>query len=158
MTFSKIWNWGAWCSSGCAPSVQLNKVYSMCLLLAPPPCRNEPLQWPDWISVMVSGVIFSYGNNSIRPKRRYWISANTRTLSNSFSLTQWADWISVTVSAPFSVMAITRAETCLCSGWPSIWNGLLLSIHSLHRTFSQAFLSQLKVVLFGRAGVGSASE
>ena len=29
---------------------------------------------------------------------------------------------------------------------------------SLPRTFSQAFLSQLKVVLFGRVGVGSASE
>ena len=41
---------------------------------------------------------------------------------------------------------------------PSIWNGLPLSIRSLPRTFSQAFLSQLKVVLFGRVGVGSASE
>jgi len=32
---------------------------------------------------------------------------------------------------------------------PSIWNGLLLSIRKLHnyRTFSQAFLSQLRVVL-----------
>src|SRR6218665_819268 len=33
-----------------------------------------------------------------------------------------------------------------------------LSISSLPRTFSQGFLSQVKVVLFGRCGVGSASE
>ena len=39
-----------------------------------------------------------------------------------------------------------------------IMNGLPLSIRSLPRTFSQAFLSQLKVVLFGRAGVRSSSE
>src|SRR6218665_3227418 len=32
--------------------------------------------------------------------------------------------------------------------YPSIWNGLPLSIRSLPRTFSQAFLSQFKVVLF----------
>src|SRR6218665_2713491 len=30
--------------------------------------------------------------------------------------------------------------------------------HSLERTLSQTFLSQLKAVLFGRVGVGSASE
>src|SRR6218665_2739317 len=41
---------------------------------------------------------------------------------------------------------------------PSIWNGLPLSIRSLPRTLSQTFLSQLKAVLFGRVGVGSASE
>ena len=41
---------------------------------------------------------------------------------------------------------------------PTIWNGLPLSIRSLLRTLSQTFLSQLKAVLFGRAGVGSASE
>src|SRR6218665_3585867 len=28
-----------------APSVQLNKVFSICLLHAPPPCRNVPLKW-----------------------------------------------------------------------------------------------------------------
>jgi len=28
-----------------APPVQLNKVFSICLLHAPPPCRNVPLQW-----------------------------------------------------------------------------------------------------------------
>jgi len=31
-------------------------------------------------------------------------------------------------------------------------------IRSLNRTLSQTFLSQLKAVLFGRVGVGSASE
>src|SRR6218665_1453174 len=41
---------------------------------------------------------------------------------------------------------------------PSIWNGLPLSIRSLPRTVSQTFLSQLKVVLVGRPGVGSTSE
>ena len=41
---------------------------------------------------------------------------------------------------------------------PSIWNGLPLSIRSLPRTLSQTLLSQLKAVLFGRVGVGSASE
>ena len=41
---------------------------------------------------------------------------------------------------------------------PSIWNGLPLSIRSLPRNLSQTFLSQLKAVLFGRVGVGSASE
>ena len=41
---------------------------------------------------------------------------------------------------------------------PSIWNGLPLSIRSLPRTLSQTFLSQPKAVLFGRVGVGSASE
>ena len=41
---------------------------------------------------------------------------------------------------------------------PSIWNGLPFSIRSLPRTLSQTFLSQLKAVLFGRVGVGSASE
>jgi len=40
----------------------------------------------------------------------------------------------------------------------SILNGLPLPIHLLLRTFSQAFLTQLKVALFGCAGVGSASE
>src|SRR6218665_650153 len=41
---------------------------------------------------------------------------------------------------------------------PSIWNCLPLSIRSLPRTLSQTFLSQFKAVLFGRVGVGSASE
>src|SRR6218665_579443 len=41
---------------------------------------------------------------------------------------------------------------------PSLWNGLPLSIRLLPRTLSQTFPSQLKAVLFGRVGVGSASE
>src|SRR6218665_1371247 len=38
------------------------------------------------------------------------------------------------------------------------WNGLPLALSSLPRVFSQKFLQQLKTTLFGRAGVGSASE
>src|SRR6218665_3418734 len=41
---------------------------------------------------------------------------------------------------------------------PLVWNGLLLALQSLPRAFSQKFLQQLKTTLFGRAGVGSASE
>src|SRR6218665_1997551 len=40
---------------------------------------------------------------------------------------------------------------------PLVWNGLPLALRSLPRVFSQKFLQQLKT-LFGRAGVGSASE
>src|SRR6218665_2200986 len=41
---------------------------------------------------------------------------------------------------------------------PLVWNGLPLALRSLSRVFSQKFLQQLKTTLFGRAGVGSASE
>src|SRR6218665_1762361 len=41
---------------------------------------------------------------------------------------------------------------------PLAWNGLPLALRSLPRVFSQKFLQQLKTTLFGRAGVGSASE
>ena len=41
---------------------------------------------------------------------------------------------------------------------PLVWNGLPLILRSLPRVFSQKFLQQLKTTLFGRAGVGSASE
>src|SRR6218665_677809 len=41
---------------------------------------------------------------------------------------------------------------------PLVWNGLPLSLLSLPTLFSQKFLQQLKTTLFGRAGVGSASE
>src|SRR6218665_1895836 len=41
---------------------------------------------------------------------------------------------------------------------PLVWNGLPLALRSLPRVFSQKFLQQLKTTLFGRAGVGSASE
>ena len=52
----------------------------------------------------------------------------------------------------------TRQKRAFAVVGPSIWNGLSLSIRSLPRTLSQTFLSQLKAVLFGRVGVGSASE
>src|SRR6218665_1624981 len=41
---------------------------------------------------------------------------------------------------------------------PLVWNGIPLALRSLPRVFSQKFLQQLKAALFGRAGVGSASE
>src|SRR6218665_4088661 len=41
---------------------------------------------------------------------------------------------------------------------PLVWNGLPLALRSFPRVFSQKFLQQLKTTLFGRAGVGSASE
>src|SRR6218665_2481780 len=52
----------------------------------------------------------------------------------------------------------TRQKRAFAVVGPSFWNGLLLSIRSLPRTLSQTFISQLKAVLFGRVGVGSASE
>src|SRR6218665_3822143 len=41
---------------------------------------------------------------------------------------------------------------------PLVWNGLPLTLRSLPKVFSQKFLQQLKTTLFGRTGVGSASE
>ena len=41
---------------------------------------------------------------------------------------------------------------------PVVWNGLPQEIRLLHGTFTEAFFAKLKTVLFGRAGVGSASE
>ena len=41
---------------------------------------------------------------------------------------------------------------------PLVWNGLPLALRSLPRVFSQKFLQQLKITLFGHAGVRSASE
>jgi len=52
----------------------------------------------------------------------------------------------------------TRQKRAFAVAGPSIWNDLPLSIRSLPRTLSQTFLSQLKAVLFGRVGVGRASE
>src|SRR6218665_25815 len=52
----------------------------------------------------------------------------------------------------------TRQKRAFAVAGPSIWNGLPLSIRSLPRTLSQTFLSPLKAVLFGRVGVGGASE
>ena len=54
--------------------------------------------------------------------------------------------------------ASIRVNLIIAVVGPSIWNGLPLSIRSLPRTLSQTFLSQVKAVLFGRVGVGSASE
>src|SRR6218665_3265995 len=58
---------------------------------------------------------------------------------------------------PFARTSIRQKSAFAVVG-SSIWNGLPLSIRSLPRTLSQTFLSQLKAVLFGRAGVGSTSE
>src|SRR6218665_1444513 len=58
---------------------------------------------------------------------------------------------------PFACTS-TRQKHAFAVAGPSIWNGLPLSIRSLPRTLSQTFLSQLKAVLFGCVGVGSASE
>jgi len=41
---------------------------------------------------------------------------------------------------------------------PLVWNGLPLALRSPPMVFSQKFLQKLKITLFGRAGVGSASE
>jgi len=41
---------------------------------------------------------------------------------------------------------------------PLVRNGLPLALRSLPRVFSLKFLQHLKATLFGRAGVGSASE
>ena len=51
----------------------------------------------------------------------------------------------------------TRQKHALAVVGPSIWDGLPLSISSFPRTLSETFLFQLRVVLFGHAGVGSAS-
>ena len=50
-----------------------------------------------------------------------------------------------------------RHSHCLASGLGSVSSNSRLAKKS-SAAFSQTFLSQLKVVLFGRAGVGSASE
>src|SRR6218665_3014238 len=58
---------------------------------------------------------------------------------------------------PFARTA-TRQKRAFAVAGPSIWNDLPLSIRLLPRTLSQTFLSQHRAVLFGRVGVGSASE
>src|SRR6218665_3277579 len=52
----------------------------------------------------------------------------------------------------------TRQKRAFAVVGLSIWNGLPFFFCSLPITLSQTFLFQLKVVLFGRVGVGSASE
>src|SRR6218665_1038238 len=67
-------------------------------------------------------------------------------------------------SADQGLLRVPFARTCAMQKrafavvGPSIWNGLPLSIRTLPRNLSQTFLSELKAVLFGRVGVGSASE
>ena len=61
------------------------------------------------------------------------------------------------LSVPFARTS-TKQNRAFSVVGPSTWNGLPLVLRSLPRTPSQTFLSQLKMVLFGRAGVGSASE
>ena len=41
---------------------------------------------------------------------------------------------------------------------PVVWNGLPQELRLLPGTLTEAFFIKLKTVLFGRAGVGSASE
>ena len=41
---------------------------------------------------------------------------------------------------------------------PTVWNGIYLELRLLPRTLSDTFYTNLKTVLFGRAGVGSTSE
>jgi len=65
-------------------------------------------------------------------------------------------WVhSILYTAAFQTLDAKRAFAVV---GPSIWNDLPLSIRSLPRNRAQPFLSQLKVVLFARAGVGSVSE
>ena len=52
----------------------------------------------------------------------------------------------------------TMQNRAFSVGGPSTWNGLPLELRLVPRTFSPTFFSHLKTVLFGRAGVGSASE
>ena len=56
---------------------------------------------------------------------------------------------------PFARTSTTQSRAFSVVG-PLVWNGL--PFHTLPRVFSQKFLQQLKTTLFGRAGVGSASE
>src|SRR6218665_1539477 len=58
---------------------------------------------------------------------------------------------------PFARTSIMQSRAFSVVG-PLVWNGLPLALRSLLRVFSQKFLQQLKTTLFGRAGVGSASE
>ena len=58
---------------------------------------------------------------------------------------------------PFAFTSIMQNRAFSVVG-PLVWNGLPLALWSLPRVFSQKFLQQLKTTLFGRAGVGSASE
>src|SRR6218665_1926025 len=56
------------------------------------------------------------------------------------------------------IWTIRERTTLVCNMNQDVWNALPLALRSLPRVFSQKFLQQLKTTLFGRAGVGSASE
>src|SRR6218665_1777277 len=58
---------------------------------------------------------------------------------------------------PFARTSTMQSQASSVVG-PLVWNGLPFALRSFHRVFSQKFLQQLKTTLFGRAGVGSASE
>src|SRR6218665_1040404 len=96
-----------------------------------------------WYSLI--GQAFAYLTDLCRPSlsarsTRHLRSAEQGLLHVSFART------SIMQSRAFSVVG------------PLVWNGLPLALRSLPRVFSQKFLQQLKTALFGRAGVGSASE
>jgi len=57
----------------------------------------------------------------------------------------------------FARTSIRQKHASLVVG-SSVSNGLPLMLCSLPGTLSETFLSQFKMVLFGRAGVGSAPE
>src|SRR6218665_2178686 len=80
----------------------------------------------------------------------------TQSARSSLSLRS-ADKGLLRVGLPFARISAMQKRVFAVVG-PSIWNGLPLTIRSLPRTLSQTVLSRLKAVLFGRVGVGSASE
>ena len=61
------------------------------------------------------------------------------------------------LAVPFSRTS-TRQNRAFSVVGPSTWNGLPLALRLFPRIPSQAFYTQLKTALFGRTGVGSASE
>ena len=73
---------------------------------------------------------------------------SSRNLQNSLQYDQRADQKPIYYQSiePFSVVG------------PVVWNGLPQEIRLLPGTLTEAFVTKLKTVLFGRAGVGSASE
>ena len=61
------------------------------------------------------------------------------------------------LAVPFSRTS-TRQNRAFSVVGPSTWNSLPLALRLLPRISSQTFYTQLKTALFGRTGVGSASE
>src|SRR6218665_3033652 len=58
---------------------------------------------------------------------------------------------------PFARTSIMQSQAFSVVGC-LVWNGLPLGLRSLPRAFFLKFLQQRKTTLFGRAGIGSASE